>query len=237
VPLKSPGFIVLYLATAAQADLLSHALVRYGDSTLTVDEHFGSPSADASLLYSSPGQFHGVASALAGYGVVSATATVLGINASYTTNAAHAEAAFSDTLTISGPAGSGFVIYTYSVDGWAQEGSGALFLRHSGDPDEELSDELAGPEVLTSSPHAITFGQPFTHGAILLSSADLALGRTGELGAGLTATMTGLEVLDSAMNPIESFEVSAQSGVSYPVPSPAGSIALGAVFLIVRRRR
>jgi hypothetical protein len=218
---------IVALVDAARGDLITHALARYGDSTLTVDEHFGAANADASLLYTSPGMFHGVASAQSAYGAVTATATVLAVNAAYGVNQAQAESAFADTLTISGPTGVGFVVYTYTVDGWSdgEASLGALFLRHDG-ASEELSDELAGPEVLTSSPHAITFGQPFNHGVVLQADGGIGLGQTGELGSEFTATMTGLAVFDAAMNPVTGFSISSDSGTAYPIPGPGAVPAL-----------
>ena len=231
--------LTLLAAPAAQAELVTHAVVRYGDGSFTSDEHFGAASASAELLYSGPGLFHGSAQAAAAYGTVSATATVLGVNAAYPVNIAQAEAAFRDTLTISGPAGAGFVIYTYEVGGWSEgeQSLGALFLRHGSDPDEEISDEIGGPGAFASLPHGIIFGQPFSHGVVLQANGGIGLGQTGEFGSELTATMTGLEVFDAAMNPVGQFVVESASGTRYPVPSPAGALLLVLAAAMTGRSR
>jgi hypothetical protein len=231
--------MALLIAPAARADLIAHALVRYGGATLTIDEHFGSPTAAASLLYNTPGLFHGTAEATAAYGRADVSATVLAVGAAYPVNASFAEAAFSDTLTISGPSGTGFVVYTYSTDGWTTGGlsQGALFLRHGADPDEELDDEIVGPEEFSSLPHAIVFGQPFTTGIVMQCHSAIGMGETGEFGAVLSATLTGLAVFDGGMNPIGQFTVTSLSGTQYPLPEPSGVFIVAAGMMFGRRRR
>ena len=239
LPLKRLCLLLAVVCSAARADLLSHALVRYGDPTFTVDEHFGTQTADAALLYSNPGSFHGVSSAQAAYGHLEAAATVLAVDAAYPVNFAQAEAGFTDSLTINGPSGVGFVVYTYAVEGWAvgEQSLGAMFLRHGGEPDEELSDEIAGGETFQSLPHAVSFGQPFTHGLILQANGGIGLGETGEFGSVLSAMLTGIEVFDASMNPVGTYTVSSSSGTSYPLPEPGAALLLLAALAIGPRRR
>ncbi len=239
--MKAPVIIAaVALATAAaRADLLTHAIARYGDSSLTIDEHFGADAAHAQLQYTSPGVFRGIADATAAYGSVTGTATVLAGNASYTTNAAHAEGSFSDLLTVSGPSGLGFVVYTYTVTG-ATSGAlsqGALFLRHGSDPDEELDDEITGDAVFSSLPHGIVFGQAFSHSVVLLTDCGIGQGQTGEFVCELTATMTGLTVFDAAMNPIADYSIASASGTQYPLPEPGTALVLATALHARRRRR
>lgn len=231
---------ILLCAAAARGDLVSSALVRYGDGTFTTDQHFGTVAATAGLGYSGPGSFQGAAAAGAGYGLLSAAASVEAAPAAYGVNLAHAEASFSDVLTVSGAAGAGYIVYTYTVTGEASgEALAALFVRHQGGPDEEMDDEIAEPGELMSSPHPFTFDQPFSFGAVLLASASIDLGETGAAAAdfSLGAALTGIEIFDARMRPIGAFELSSLSGTEYPVPGPGMAVMVMAGLSWSAQRR
>jgi hypothetical protein len=220
-----------------RADLVTHAVVGYGDVGLTVNEEYGVQHAAAALTYSSPGMFVGNADSSAGFGVLSTTVHAAGDPASYAINRAQSEASFSDFLTISGHSGSGVVIYQYTLTGGASGDSDAhAFLGHGNDPDEELAEEAIEGGSFTSLPHAFTFGAPFRTSLVLSTIALVAQGQSSESDANFQVMLSGFFIFDADMNPISDFSVGSQSGTQYPLPAPA-SIFIIAVATVPRRSR
>lgn len=219
-------------AGVAQASLVTHAAVLYGDAAPLGQDTYGSVAASAQAGYQQPGGrwFSGTASAWASYGSVGAAARVEGENAAFGLNRAGAEAAFSDVLRITGPSGAGFIVYTYSLTGSAEgeEADAHLFLRHSGDPDEELAEEVTQSIVFDSLPHHVTFGAPFETGVSMLVAAPLMQGETGSAFADFSAgaALTGVRVFDEQMRPLSGWTIESQSGTPYPVPGPGGIVVL-----------
>jgi hypothetical protein len=228
-------------ASPAVAGLVTHSSVAYGDVSLVSIEQFGTTHASATNSYISPGFFTGSAEAWASYGLVRAVATADAVNTSFETQLVQAEASFSDLLTITGGTGSGFVIYQYTITGSTigdeHDAHAHAFLRHEGDPDEELG-HLTQSTVLTSLPHGFTFGTPFSTGFLLSAEVHMHDGHTGlaaaDFGAG--AMLTGLQVFDAQMNPVLAFAITSDSGTQYPLPAPADGVILGIGLIGISRR-
>ena len=227
--------------TLARADLVTHALVSFGDSEPTTVQVFGAAHAAISNSYTSPGSFTGTAEAWAGYGLVRAVASAHTQNASYDTQLVQAEASFSDLLTISGGVGGGFVIYQYTVTGSTigseHQAHAHAFLRHGNEPDEELG-HLSSSTILTSLPHSFTFGVPFTTGLLLSAEVHLHHGHSGTALADFSAgaMLSGISIFDAQMQPISQFSISAHSGTQDPLPAPATAPVLLAGLCLVNRR-
>ncbi len=229
------------ISIAARGDLVSFAYVGYGNLPMTSTQQYGTSQAAASLSYTSPGSFLGEARATAAYGRVAGFARASTETASYELNRAVAEARFSDLLTVSGPNGSGFVVYEYQLFGRAEgdEADLHLFLQHEGEPDEELAGEVTSGDVFFSLPHSVTFGTPFRTGLSLQSQATMLLNETGEAVCDFSfgAFLTGFSVLNAQMEPVASFSIDAASGTQYPLPAPGGLSALAAAGVFAFRRR
>jgi hypothetical protein len=168
---------------------------------------------------------------------------VSGRDTSYPINFAQAEAAFTDSLTVTGGVGQGFIVYTYTLSGAASgpsEAGAHLFLHHASDPDEELAEDVTHSGSFDSLPHQFTFGASFETRAVLDSLATLAQGQTGDGVCQFDGALTGIAVFDADMRPIGAFTIVSESGTEYPV---VPSVATGAVFALagatraLRRRR
>lgn len=230
-------------AAASRADLVTHALVAYGDTSLITVENFGTTHAAATSSYSSPGMFTGLAEGWADYGVVRARARADAQNLSFDTQLVQAEASFSDLLTLTGGTGQGFVVYQYTLTGFTvgdeHDAHAHAFLRHEGDPDEEIGEDLTGNTVLTSLTHGFTFGVPFSTGLLLSAEVHLHHGHSGTAIADFSggALLTAVSVFDSQMNPIAQFSISSGSGTQYPLPAPGAALVLAAAGMVLPHRR
>ncbi len=233
--------MTLALPSVAAADLVSHAVVSFGDAPLTTVETFGSSHASVSNSYASPGFFSGAAEAWAAYGLVRAVSMADALNASFETQVVQAEAAFTDRLTVLGGSGGGIIVYTYEVTGSTigdeHDAHAHAFLRHEGDPDEEIGEDMTGSTVLTSLPHFFTFGVPFSTGLLLSAEIHLDLGHSGQALSDFSAgaMLTGISVFDPQMNPIAEFTIVSESGTSYPLPTPGAGVVLGCALLRATR--
>jgi hypothetical protein len=229
--------IAAIAAPAASASLTTHAAVGYGSGPLIGPDLYGAATCSAQTSYTGAGSFSGSAVAQAAYGNVGAVATVEALNALYPLNRALGESSFLDTLQVNGPTGDGFIIYTYTLTGSAQgEADAHLFLRHSGDPDEELAGEVTSTSTFDSLPHHITFGQPFQTGLSLLVIASIAQGQSGQAFGDFSAgaALTSVRIFDAQMNPLQGWTIQSESGTAYPVPSPVTVVPL--VLLGAQRR-
>lgn len=232
----------LTLNPTARGDLVTHALVSFGDSELTTVQTFGTVHAAILNSYTSPGSFTGSAEAWASYGLVRAYASAQTQNASFDTQLVQAEAAFSDLLTITGGVGGGFIVYQYlvigSTVGSEHQAHAHAFLRHGNEPDEELG-HLSSSTTLTSLPHSFTFGVPFTTGLLLSAEVHLHHGHNGTALADFSAgaMLSRISIFDAQMAPISQFSVASQSGATYPLPSPATAAVLLAGLCFAHRRR
>jgi hypothetical protein len=215
--------------------------VLYGAGAPEGQDVYGAASANAQAGYSGERWFVGTASAWADYGRVGAYAAVDADRALYPLNRALAEAAFSDVLRVLGPTGEGFIVYTYTITGSAEgeDADAHLFLRHSGDPDEELAGEVTQTASFDSLPHHITFGAPFETGVSILALAPMTEGQSGAAYADFSAgaSLTGIRVFDGQMQPLVGWTVESQSGTAYPVPAGGTGVSLIVAGALGGRRR
>lgn len=209
------------LRIAGVSSLLTQAQARFvaADGQRHEDAHFGTQTAEARIAYGPPGDFHAEATARAEYGTLRGTAVASGREILHPFQGSHAEAAFSDTLMLTGGAGTDTVVYTYTLTGAASgPGHGAhLFIHHGTDPDEELVEDITVAGEFKSLPHRVTFGLQFEIRAVLVCQGRLELGQKGESACRFTAILAAIEVFDESGRPVSGVTARSASGTVYPV--------------------
>lgn len=239
--------VLLLIAIPALADLSTSASCQInGQAVYFADSHTGTSNAGCSEIqdfidpgFEYPTSAHASASASAGYGTLSLSANT-GVSNQRDPAYSWSNAAFSETMLITGSSGQGYaeVTYTGFMDtcfGYSSfDGLSPWQIFRRSDNCFFSYDHFA----LTNT-YQFTFGVPFTFGANA-STGSYCCNIEPVTMTDVYARVSGIEVLDSNHRPLPSFEYTSASGTIYSggvyVPEPSSLLLLlSAVFLFLMR--
>lgn len=227
------------------------AAVRTTDTQVCVDQD--GAAATCSLGLQPKESFLSVASSNAGYGALQVH-TQIGLGGAEAI-AAHGWALFSDVLTVSGFAGSGFIAYDFSFEDRQSATPATPWTTHA---DVAMTDVVT-PDLIQMKywpvwvdglslgpfPFAVTFpitaGKPASLYVILEAFSQLGPGDDGQSRfMDASVDFTGASVFDAQMQPVHNFAIASQSGFLYVAPEPHSLwlllTCIGAVALCARAR-
>jgi hypothetical protein len=147
-----------------------------------------------------------------------------------------AMASFTDTLTVLGGSGDGYI--HYSLDGRITSAmdvgaNGFTFQQNNLTPEgiSKGSQGFDGSFQYQTALYQFTFGTPFTINLTANINMLTAFGGGAQEGL-VDATLENIEVFDQSANPVNASIIS-QSGTIYPTPDPSSILLLGTAVGVI----
>ena len=151
--------------------------------------------------------------------------------------AEYAFASFTDTLTVLGGSGDGYISYDFdgafsTISDFTQ---GGLSFQQNSFPGENFTvieqGRLNGSYQYETALYPFVFGVPFT---VQVSVGANTVGIDDGGGIGMfTASLDGITVLDQNHDPFTGYTITSQSGATYPLPEPSSIALLGTLTALL----